>query len=114
MITIFENKGEWNLSKTIKEDDAILQECLEIIKLYLNDAFWDEKSGINYNLYIGMDKTNIALINLFKNEVEKQLYKVNGIERVVDIELEFIEKKLKIKFNVLTINNLEKFGEVII
>jgi hypothetical protein len=114
MITIYEEKGDWDLSKVVKDDHAILQECKEIIKLWLNDAHWDITNGINYNIYLGLDDNNTKLIQALQNDITQHLYKVNGVSVVDNIEIVIINKDIVFKITVITINNLEQYFEYII
>ncbi len=114
MITIFEQNGIWDLSKIVRDKNAIIQECLEITRLWLTDAFWNETNGINYINYIGMNKNDITIQNLLKNDIQKHLYKVLGVEKVSNINLEFKEKKIAIKFDIETSNNIITTLETII
>jgi hypothetical protein len=105
MITIFENNGEWDLSKVVRDDNAIYQECLEILKLFLGDAYWDKPNGIDYLNYIGMDNNDVEIRNLLKADVVKHLYKVVGVELVENINVEIKEKKLLLMCDVITRNS---------
>ena len=87
------------------DDYAIAQNCANEIRLFTNDAYFQQLNGIAwFESQLGKPLEE----SLIKSEIRDACLRVDGVESVTNIELKFFDKEtrtLHAEITILTENN---------
>ena len=75
--------------------EQIKQDITNILRLWLGEADFDVTRGVNYDIMLGKTRSTINQ-NVVKQNITNQLLLVNGVSKVVSVELTVNENRVLI------------------
>lgn len=75
------------------------QNIITTIKSWKNDCFFDLEAGVDWNTYL----TNYNTEELIKNDIIKNVKKIDGVINLIDYNSYLQDRKLNITFTIQSI-----------